>query len=157
MARNQVNITPNDSLMEWIESLSERSMTLKPSTVTALLEILRDSAARELQKTPWTLGEAHALAQMMAGSAMDLRWIGLSLIVGWHDTIDDWDTTPGSRAFYEREYGIDADAVTDKLASLTPLGDFALRDAITRWWRLDPLTDDGFAAVGLRIVTPADA
>ncbi|MDR1768846.1 MAG: hypothetical protein LBR32_10585 [Propionibacteriaceae bacterium] len=159
MARKQINFTPSDATAAWIESLAERTCTPPSSVAGGLVELLRDSAARELRRTPLTLGEARALAQMTAGTMMDVGY-GLYLVVGWHDTLDDWDGTPGGRAVYEADYGVDADQLTAKLAGLTPLGDFALRDALSRWWQADwgefaDATDQGFGAVGIRIADTA--
>jgi hypothetical protein len=51
-------------------------------------------------------------------------------------------------------YGVaDVDALTGKLAGMSPVGDFALRFALARGWSGEKSADrEGFEAVGLRII-----
>ena len=52
-------------------------------------------------------------------------------------------------------WGIDEDALLNRLRHLGPAADLALQDAIAHWHgRRFDATADGFEAVGLRIINP---
>lgn len=56
-----------------------------------------------------------------------------------------WGPEDGDPAKWEQE-------LLELLGALGPAADFALRDAISRWWKSDgEPTVEGFAAVGLRV------
>jgi hypothetical protein len=99
--------------------------------------------ADQLRRFPLSVGEARALAQAQGGAQVSPTW-GAVLASWLASTPDPQNLQPG----------VDMEDPLRRLIRLTPLGDFALRDAIARWWA-NPSREasaEGFAAVGLSIL-----
>jgi hypothetical protein len=74
-----IGLRPRDDMADWLHLLAQFSHSPSATAAGFALDLVRDSCARELRKTPWTIGEARLLAQVRGGWMMDLAWGGLML------------------------------------------------------------------------------
>lgn len=173
-AVTQLNIRVDDALGAWLDNRQARYMSgSKQMQARTDLALLRDLLTAEARRVPFTVDEARALASIVAG-AMIQPTIGHVL---WPEVADAFsiaraaDPTGGEVSSYAAQFGIDENSLLERLQMLSPAGDLAVRDALSRWWRQQELLnhargvdesngresgeppDDAetFAAAGLRI------
>ncbi|HET9657319.1 MAG TPA: hypothetical protein VFP72_18345 [Kineosporiaceae bacterium] len=150
-----VRVANGDPLRQWLTDRQQRMMA--PGLATQLRAeavMLRDLLAAELRRQRWTLAELGLLADVMNGDILtsSVYTGGVSMI-----TANLVDATSGLEAEYEAQHGVHPARVVEKLQTLGPAADAALRDALSRWWATqdegpDAHTVEGWARVGVRVV-----
>lgn len=151
-----VNVRVGEQIAAWIADRAERAGNPSPSQQARDdLALLCGLFRAELGRIELTTGEASAVADVLNPPLMDLGGptFGRVTFMEMAGAIGDARESGGEMSSYGAKHGFDEEELLGKLRRLGPAADYALRDAISRWWQgnLDA-TADGFAAVGLRIV-----
>ena len=151
--RKQVNVSLRPDMASWVEGISELMFQPMSATVTNLLDLLWSSMKRELSLIPYTVGELRFLVQVSLGSMLTVGW-GRVLSVNVEDELGAMREMPGGITMYEEDFGFNGEALLSKLDRLSPLGDYAVREALARFIR-DPQAEAdeaGFTAYGFRVI-----
>ena len=180
----RVDFAAPAELAAWLASRAERTIMSRAGADDGAtshgqqakhdLLLFRELLAAELAAMPAVpLGWATALAEVTGGEQMSAAITAVSddgtfrpvLWAEWAVASADARTGhPGNS--YAARHGIDEDALGAWLRGLSPVLDYALRDALSRWWAdVQPMdgavlgdgtvhesaSAEGFAAVGLRV------
>lgn len=150
----QTSVRLSGELSTWARSLGERSMIAGDSAGTGLrvaAETLCSLAVAELTGLAWALPEATLMAEAVAGHLMS-PGVGRGLLAA-----DLQDMIHGLEASYAANHDTTTAVLTalvKRLSELTPGQDWALRDALSRWWAGSrETTVEGFRSVGIRVRT----
>jgi hypothetical protein len=147
-------------------ALDRRSTEMSAINKQAALELglWRMALETELGRIRLTLEQARCLVDVLNGTVLEptiSAGIGLAY-ASVYDAFRLARTGPfPDVSSYGAKHGPDdcdpgkwEQALLDYLGQLGPVADFALRYAISRWWQADgEPTAEGFAAVGLRVIS----
>ncbi|MBQ1048488.1 hypothetical protein KBX50_08425 [Micromonospora sp. C51] len=125
--------------------------------VRAELELLQSLLSAELRRVRLTVEEASCIADVLNGLMLTS---GVAVGAGrvYAECYDAFrmarETPLHGEPSYGSKWGIDEDDLLRRLGDLGPTADYALRDAMSRWWEKGhEASVEGFAAVGLRVVS----
>ena len=162
---NPATVRLPEDVCDWLADLAAVTATgLKPAaTVPDAIRLIMATLDVELRRIPLTVGEASLLAEVRGGPILDAGLgIGVGAGIMLMDLADatdpQWATDGDLRPQFEERHGLPpggVQALRDKLTTLGPAADLALRLALARWWQHDyPATSEGFREIGLRIIEP---
>jgi hypothetical protein len=151
MATNPINLRLNDDQAAWISDRSRRALTGESAgqRVKTELDLWRSVQEAELARLKLTLAELNLLADIMNNPIP-------APVAGGYAVLELIDARAGQEGLYGAKWGVDEAALLDKLSRLGPAGDYALVDAISRWWQQGDHSHNQAAAweaVGIKPLT----
>jgi hypothetical protein len=154
----RIQFRAGDQLFAFLAGRSLRMGTRSADLqARAEIETWRDVMAAELRRVPLTVGEANCLASILKGHRPSSGPASASIGVCYAEAEQAFHLAReiAERAPAGKWWGIDEDALLDRLRRLGPAADLALQDAIAHWHgRRFDATAGGFEAAGLRIINP---
>lgn len=156
----RVQFRSSERTFTWLQTRSALMHTGTVSTQAQMeLGMWQDALAAELRRIRLTLDQANCVADVLNG-AMITPGIAGSFPGVYVELTDAFQLARADHlgeAAYGTKWDIDEEALLAYLRTLGPTADHALHDAVARWWdtAAEP-TVQGWASVGLRVVTPAE-
>lgn len=153
--RLQLRIKPD--LHAWLSDRADRMHGHSPDLQAKTeLGLWRAVLEMELRRIRLSVAEASCLADVLNGSMLDATLGPLT----FYEASDAFriarDTPVPEMSSYATKWGVDEDALLERLRALHPVADHALRDALSRWWHdeASEATVEGFTKHGLHVYDP---
>jgi len=137
----------------WLATRAAASSSTPTAQAKDDLLMLHNLLAAELRRFPLTRGEANALLEISMGTFFG-RSIGRLLHAEAVDAFAfarEVDPSSGEACSYADQHGIDEGHLLQRLASMSPCADLAVREALARWWGDKDRGEGSYAAAGLHI------
>jgi len=153
MTSGQIAYRLTEEQYAWLATRAAANSSTPTAQARDDLLMLHNLLAAELRRFPLTRGEANTLLEISMATFFG-RSIGHLLYAEAVDAFAfarEVDPISGEVCSYADQFGIDEDHLLQRLASMSPCADLAVREALARWWSDEDRDENSFAAAGLHI------
>lgn len=149
-----------DSTRSWVDQVAVWTSQPPAATAASLIDILADLLRVELRRVPFSVAEADAISHILGNDPRpDLTVSPMRVFVEASQAFDLAHQIPGGQSSYAALFGIDENALLEKLRRLGPSADLALRLAIAQTRQRaettgahDVAASDRYRTAGINIV-----
>lgn len=122
-----------DSTRSWVDQVAVWTSQPPAATAASLIDILVDLLRVELRRVPLSVAKADAVSHILGNDPRpDLTVSPMRVFVEASQAFDLAHQIPGGQSSYAAVFGIDENALLEKLRRLGPSADLALRLAIAQ-------------------------
>lgn len=122
-----------DSTRSWVDQVAAWTSQPPAATAASLIDILADLLRVELRRVPLSVAEADAISHILSNDPRPDLTVGpMRVFVEASQAFDLAHQIPGGQSSYAAVFGIDENAMLEKLRRLGPTADLALRLALAQ-------------------------